>query len=394
MIEMFQAFTEEIDDTEFAVSDVLKKLNLEGRLKKNTLGILHCYPDFIDSGVVKAVCARLPFDVIGFSSMSFSAPGIMTAIGLTISVLTSDDVYFTAGASPSVTEDMPRALSDVYKRVVISPIPVVSQKPAMLIAFAPFLPSAIGGDEFVACLDDLSNSCLLAGIPIFGAQPVSNQPDFSNTYTIYNGEASETSLCLAALYGDVNPIFACVSVLEENMLKPSATVTGSDKSVLLSVNGVSAEEYLVSVGLAQNDNFNSLVSMPFVAENEDGSKLTRTCLSGDGKGGVVLCGNIPVGSRLGFAAMGPADIVKSTGDKLREVMGIAAGKNLLIYSCAVRNWLLDMNSMAEHETAGDIIGDKAPYQLTYGGGEIFPQWLGDGKIVNRFQNDTMIICIL
>ncbi|GHV36928.1 hypothetical protein FACS1894187_12480 [Synergistales bacterium] len=391
MIKMFSAFTEEVDDVEFAVSDVLKKLNIEGGLKKNTIGILYCYPDFIGSGVVKALCAQLPFDVIGFTSMSFSAPGIMTTIGLIVSVLTSDDVYFTAGISPSVTEDMPRALGEVYDRVVrCAKIPAsFPKKPAMLMTFPPFLSGIVGGDEFVTCLDGLSD-----GIPIFGAQPVSNQPGSSNSRVIYNGEAYKSSLCLAAFYGDVNPIFACVSVLEENMLKPVATVTGSDKSVLLSINGISAEEYVVSVGLAKKDKLDSLISTPFVAEGEDGSKLTRTCICGDGKGGLVLSGNIPVGSKLGFTSMGPADIVKSTGDKLREVMRTAAGKNILVYSCAARGWLLDMNNMAEHEAVSDIIGDKALYQMTYAGGEIFPQQLSGDKIVNHFQNDTVIICIL
>ena len=52
MIKMFSAFTEEIDDVDAAISEILSQLDLEHSLMQNSIGILHCYHEFIDSGVV------------------------------------------------------------------------------------------------------------------------------------------------------------------------------------------------------------------------------------------------------------------------------------------------------------------------------------------------------
>jgi hypothetical protein len=55
---------------------------------------------------------------------------------------------------------------------------------------------------------------------------------------------------------------------------------------------------------------------------------------------------------------------------------------------------LGVNSVAEQEKVDAIIDDEIPYQFAYCGGEVFPQWLSDGKIQNNLQNVTIIICVL
>ncbi|MDR1319781.1 MAG: hypothetical protein LBJ90_09155, partial [Treponema sp.] len=72
MIKMLTAFTEEIDDVEGSVSDLLGQLDLDRKRLANSLGIIHCFSDFVDSGVVKALSAKIPFDTVGCTTMSAS----------------------------------------------------------------------------------------------------------------------------------------------------------------------------------------------------------------------------------------------------------------------------------------------------------------------------------
>jgi hypothetical protein len=54
-----------------------------------------------------------------------------------------------------------------------------------------------------------------------------------------------------------------------------------------------------------------------------------------------------------------------------------------------------MQPMAEHEKVKECVGTgDTPYHFVYSGGEIFPSRLGDGRVVNHLQNDSLIICIL
>lgn len=380
MITMFNAFTEEVDDVAAAIEEIRSQLDIS-HFKKNSLGILHCYPDFVETGVVKGLSELLDFPVVGCSTSSQGMARVNASLVLTLSVLTSDDVNFAAGVSEPVDDDMPQAVADLYHRLFAEP-------PRMLLTFVPFM-LTLGGDEFVEQLDQLSG-----GIPAFGTQPISDEPDFSNCFTFYNGESYVSSLVLVGLYGAVDPIFLQTSIYAENILKPRAVVTGAHKNILSSLNDMSTQAYLESVGLIQKNSMSSLVSTPFVIDLADGSRLIRTCLTGDGQGGAILCGHVPVGARLGFAIMESDDIIKSTGEVTQEAVGKAQGRVMLMYSCAARVWSLGGNNRAEVAKVQEIIGDAVPYYFACSGGEVSPQWLENGQVTNHLQNDSLVICVL
>jgi hypothetical protein len=116
MIKTFVAFTEEIDDAKAAVTELLKQLDPEHNLLANSLGIIHCFSDFADDGIVKAVCEKLPFDVVGSATLSLAAPGGVSQMGLTLTVLTSDTVSFVTGVSAPVVNDVTDPVTELYRR--------------------------------------------------------------------------------------------------------------------------------------------------------------------------------------------------------------------------------------------------------------------------------------
>ncbi|MDR1353653.1 MAG: FIST C-terminal domain-containing protein [Treponema sp.] len=381
MIKILTAFTEEIDDIEQALAELLEQLDLDHKSLANSLGIIHCFSDFVDSGVVRALAAKLPFDTVGCTTLSASISSGMGQIGLTVTVLTSDDVGFACGVSAPITASVDAPLTELYGRIGLK------EKPVMLMPFIPFL-FQVGGDEFVDKLSALSG-----GVPAFGTLAISNETDFSRTFTFYNGEAYPASMALAVLTGNAAPEFLSVSVNEENILKQKAVVTGTNRNILQSINNMPAVKYLESIGLAKGGDIGGLASMPFIIYLEDGSILTRACIGANEEGALILCGGVPLNSAVALATMGFEDVIGSTGNKIREALAAAKDRGFLMYSCAARNWSLGLRPMAEHEKAKECLGDR-PYHFVYSGGEVFPFPLGNGRVVNHLQNDSLIICLL
>jgi hypothetical protein len=382
MIKMINAFTTEIDDPEAAVSELLEQLDMDNTLLANSVGIVHCFSDFLDSGVVKALSDKLPFDIAGTTTMSLSTPSFISDMGLSLTVLTSDSVKFISGISSPVADSVDGPLTELYGTIS------AAGKPSLLIPFIPFMIN-VGGDEFIEKLDSLSGN-----IPAFGTLAISNEPDYSKTYTIYRGEGYANSMALVALVGETDPVFLSVSVNDENILKQKAVITGIKRNILQTVNNMPAVNYLESIGFVKNGDVTGLASMPFIIQLEDGSVIVRAAISASEGGGVILCGAAPVNSTLALAPMSQEDVINSTAAKVQEALEKAGGRGILMYSCAARNWALGVQSMAEHEKVKECIGLKTPYQFAYSGGEIFPSFLDNGKVVNHLQNDSLIICIL
>jgi hypothetical protein len=383
MIKMLTAFTEEVDDVEFAMSEILEQVNLDG-LSANSAGIVNCHTDFVDSGVVAALGERMPFDVVGCSTLSVSSSGNTSPIALGITVLTSDDVRFTAGASPPISDDLDGPIAELCERLV----PPTSEKPSLLVPFVPFMLN-IGGDEFIEKLDRFSG-----GLPAFGTLASTHELDLGRSRTFYNGEIFRGSLVLLALTGNAQPSFLSVSISPANILKQKAVITNMERNILRTVNNISAVEYLESIGLIDNGVVSGLESMPFIVYLEDGSQLVRACIGATEDGGLILCGSAPVGSTFALSSMNFDDVVNSTGAKVMEALLLSGGRGLLMYSCCGRNWALGVKTMAEHDKVKECVQDSAPYHFAYSGGEIFPERLSDGRIVNHLQNDSLIICIL
>jgi hypothetical protein len=383
MIKMLTAFTEEIDDVDAAAAELQGQLDLDHRCLTHSLGIIHCYSDFVDSGVVKAISEKFPFDTLGSTTMSVSTPSGMSSMGLTVTVLTSDDVNFAGGVSSPITDSVAAPLTELYNRISAK----LSEKPAVLMPFIPFLLN-VGGDEFVEKLDALSG-----GVPAFGTMAISNEPDFSRTSTFYNGESYPSSLALALIGSGAEPEFLSVSVNDENILKQKAVITGVNRNILQSINNMPAVKYLESIGLAKEGDVMGIASMPFIIYLEDGSILIRACFGATGEGALILGGAVPVNSTIALGVMGFEDVISSTERKVTEALKAAGDRGLLMYSCGGRKLALGMQPLAEHEKAGECLGDK-PHHFVYSGGEVFPSRLSDGRMINHFQNDSLIICIL
>ena len=93
MVTMYTARTSEIDEIDEAINEIKDQIDFDS-LKKKSGGLIFCHIDFVESGVVTALCEQLPFNVIGMTSMASADEHGYSLYVLTLTALTSDEVTF------------------------------------------------------------------------------------------------------------------------------------------------------------------------------------------------------------------------------------------------------------------------------------------------------------
>ncbi|MCL2688690.1 MAG: FIST C-terminal domain-containing protein [Chitinispirillia bacterium] len=385
MIKAFTAYTEEVDDKEAAVAEILGKIDLT-KLGKKSVGIITCYSEFIDNGIVEALSNKLPFDVIGSTTMGNAACGGAGHLGLTLMVLTGGDVEFSAAVSGPLSKEQDAPLREMYE--------AASQKlrkdPVFIIAFMPLFYD-VGGEVF---LDILSNT---SGLPVFGTIAVDHTKDYHEAKVIYNGKAYKDSLSMVIVSGEVSPKFLIASLSDERALKQNAIITGSQGNILKEVNGIPAVQYMESLGLTKDGQIEGPSTIPFIVDYNDGTKPVVRAIFAQTPEGYAVCGGaMPVNSTLSIGALDYNDVMETSHKIINDVIeGLSSrGSALLLFSCVGRNYALGVRTGDEMEKVNRLLNDKIPFMMAYSGGEICPLYDRGDKLKNRFHNDTIIACLL
>jgi len=382
MVTMLTAQTFEIDDLDLAVSEIHEQLDLPNKQLKYAVGILACYPEFLDTGVAKAICDSLPFDVVGTTTLACGTPGDKGTMMLALSVLTSDDVALTATRSKSLVEDHRSAIAVAYDKGLAS----LPGEPSMIITLAPVM-DYLSGDVLIETLGEVSS-----GLPLFGTLPCDHTNDYNQTYVIHNGVGYENTLAMILLSGPVEPKFYIVSIPEEKRQKQNAIITASEGNVLHRVNDMPLLSYLETLGLAESNSVETAKIIPFVVDYNDGTTPVVRGIYRFTPDGSAMCGGLmPKGSTLSVGSLDHDDVISSTRTLIQTIRKESNPKVMLVMSCICRGWTLGMDVLAEMETVEEESGE-IPFMFSYSGGEICPVYNEGGKTFNRFHNYTCVIC--
>ncbi len=187
MIRLMNAYTSEIDDPETAVAELLEQIDRQGGLLKHTVGIAGCYYEFMETGVISALCERLPFDIVGCTVFGSATNAQYGMEQLSLAVLTSDDVCFsTAFSAPIFKDKVAEPVREAY-RAARAGLP---GDPSLIIAFVP-ISTDVAGDAILNQLDAESN-----GAPVFGTLSSDTSLTYENSCTFLNGESHQRKLAL------------------------------------------------------------------------------------------------------------------------------------------------------------------------------------------------------
>ncbi|MCL2665780.1 MAG: FIST C-terminal domain-containing protein [Defluviitaleaceae bacterium] len=380
MLKSLVATTCEIDDADAAVAEILQALDIERNLKKHSLGIISCFSEYEDTGVLKAICDALPFDCIGSTTCINSANGKTDQIMLSLMVLTSDDCSFKTSFI-SVSNEYEKSITEN-----LSPLIKDGGNPSMILCYFPLM-NNIGGDMLLSAIDNVTG-----GIPLYGTTAVDHTHDYSLAKTIYNGEAYREAVVLCLVYGNVNFSFAVATLNEENVRKQKAIITEAEGNLLIGVNEKNAMEYFEEIGLTQNDLATVSGILPIVVDHKDGTKpVVRTVFSFTPDGRAVCGGKMTVGATLSIGKVEVNDVLQTSVVTLSPYLQNKGA--VLSYSCLARYLILGARSTAEAEKIGELAKDMH-YMFACSGGEVCPLPDANGKLVNYYHNFTNVFCIL
>lgn len=386
MIKSFTIYTQEVDDVDAAIEEIQSQLEGENRYLKNTVGIVSCYSEFVDTGVWKALCEKLPFDCVGTTTI---ANGVRDDIGemlLTIMVLTSDDVDFAIGLSDPITEETAVPLEKMY----VETAEKLGNKPDLMMSFCPLL-NNFGSDFYVDSMTKISGN-----VPNFGTLAVDHHQDYRDSSVLLNGMHYKNRFAILLMSGDIHPKFFVGNISNEKLFAERGIVTDTQVNQLKCVNDKPVIQFLESLGLKKDESGNivGINSFPIILDYNDGTTpISRAMFAITPEGYAVCGGNIQVGASLSIGVFDPDEIVHTTKKTIMETLNDGGYQTILMYSCIGRFFAQGYDPLAELQTVEDALADTdIAYMMAYSGGELSPVYDRDGAVYNRNHNNTFIVC--
>ena len=384
MISMYTARTSEIDEIDVAINEIKEQIDLTA-LKKNSGGLIFCHIDFIESGVVAALCDELPFNVIGMTSLASVDGHGYGLFDLTLTVLTSDEVSFECGMTENInhdnyTNEIDGLYADVRARA--------GGDPAMIFTFMPYIRD-VAGYEVVEAMDKACH-----GLPLWGSITNSGDFTYNTVHTICNGKTLPAGVAMMFVNGPVEPTFIVSSLPERNITNNRAIVTKSDKAVLREVNDMPILEYLANIGLEiTKENITSTPLMVYFDGATEPVALGFYTMYEDGS--VLAGGALPVGTSFAVGSIDAEGIFESAEKAVQQILERKDRKVTLLLPCITRYIMLAPTQEDELRLIQTkLSGNAVPFMMGYSGGEICPMRGSDGTYHNHFHNYSFCACIL
>jgi hypothetical protein len=385
MVKIITAQTDEADDAASAVADILSQFE-NREFKKNTVGIVSCFADFVSSGVIAALSAKLPFPIVGCTTLASASNGVQGNVILILTALTSDEVEFEIGITGPISAEDDGPLKAAWDKVSAGR----KEKPALMLSFAPLL-NNVSADFFAE-----SWSAITGNVPNFGTLAVDHNKDYHESQTILGAGAFADRYVFVLCYGNLEPRFFLGGISEEKAFREKGVVTASQGNQLKEVNGISVADYLVSLGLKKDENgvIQGINSFPFILDYNDGTQpIIRVMFAITPDGSAVCGGKVPVGAVLTVGSISAEEVLSNTAKVLMKARENIGERSLLMFSCVGRYFAQGFNFAAEMDKVREIMGD-VPFHLSYSGTELCPVYGKNGALTNRSHNDTIVICML
>lgn len=386
MIKMLTASTCEVDDGEQAVCEILNQLELEKYPHQNSVGILLCTLEFMQSGVAEAVCRSLPCKVVGCNTTVSSVHMAYGAPVLCVSVIISDELEFSVALSDSLLDNKQERYRQMYEEARGQ----LTGDPVLALAFLPILPNT----------DDRVMMNLLfeaAGqTPVFGTLAMDFDDSPRLPMTFFDGRNYTDRACLILIAGPLKPRFVLLTIPPESIKKQKSIITKSEGNILMEVNEIPALQFMRSLGIffTPESGVAGLNVNPLMLDLDDGSVPSARPIHAVTEEGYLLCaGQMPKGAKLAMGIMEAESVTRTCEHVCHEILKVEDAHAALLFSCVSRQFLLAWEEMAEVELTDNLLGGKIPYMFCYSGGEVCPVVHENGKMTNNLFNNTLIACV-
>jgi hypothetical protein len=384
MITMYTARTAEVDVFDEAIAEIKSQIDLNA-LKKHSCGIIFCCMDYNESGMMKALCDALPFDVIGMTSMGTTDSRGYGFFDLTLTVLTSDEVQFKAGMVKDINRmNYEEKINELYGGIRAE----VNGDPSFILSFTPLF-NEVAGYEMVAAADRAVN-----GVPIWGSMSSSINFTPESVSVMCNGEYSNTGLTMMFFCGVVKPRFVLTSLPEYSISNMRGIITKSDGAVLIEINDMPVLEYLSYLGVeVTTENIRATPLMVYHEGTKEPVALAFYEAMENGR--LFIGGAVPEGASISIGGIDNTTIVESCEQGLKEILEMENRHATLLLPCVTRGVMMAPDQEGEMKLIHETLSKSGlPFAMGYSGGEISPMTDTEGKMHNRFHNYTFCACIL
>jgi hypothetical protein len=111
------AITNEMDDAEAAVGELVGQIDARGPLGKNSCGFVFCDAEMAHGDFMAKLKEKLSFDIVGCTSIAnFDTNNGATILSSVLTVLTGDDVRFGTALTDAINaENIGDELTKAYK---------------------------------------------------------------------------------------------------------------------------------------------------------------------------------------------------------------------------------------------------------------------------------------
>jgi len=397
MLKILNAYTQELDDHGKAVREILESLDIKNSLLKNSVALLFCHAQFIETGAAEAVYKSLPFDVLGCTSRYFGLPATADTpaskdaagdVFLTVTILTSDDVDFAAGVSGPLNEtNVEECVNDLYRRTTLNR----GESPSLAFAFPPTMIN-VPADVMAMSLDRVCR-----GAPVFGSVALDMNTQIQHPKTIFKASVESGTFCdriaLLLFFGQVKPRFFHSSFPKKSILPWDAVITEAEGNQIISINNRPALTFIEEMGFFQKSINENLMVYPLVVVYPD-NKTDVVVLQDIGSEGQLLCSmNVRTGGILNIGAVTAESVLESAEYITQSLIKEGSGRGFIMFSCFLRNVVLGGSSQAEFELIRQKL-NRYPEQWLFinSGGELCPGYTENGELVNRFHQYALIAC--
>ena len=394
VIKLYTAFTKEIDDADTAVSEILSQLDPEKNALKNTIGVIHFYYEFVETGVCQAVIEAMPFELAGCVSSYTASDKKYGDIALTITMITSDEVDFDIRIIEDPDKKTKSQLSEEVTQLCHELC--AKEKPKLVMPFMPPM-QQYGGDDLVLTVNALKDP-----FPMFGTISFNTENNRNSNYVAGCGKIA-CAFAFIAMYGNIEPSFGITTAFAfDDSFGGFAEITEADGLVLKKINDISALRYLKDQGMVTSDNQvsgSAVWAVPAILTYPNGTKIVRAFLEiVEGTDYIVSTGAMDIGTKIKFAFV-DGDKTLMSAEKLFTDLSRNERSGVIAYSCAARAWSLGAKFFAEAQKIAECAeryeqDHKKPliYSVAYSGGEICPVEDNTGKLVNALHNYTLVAC--
>jgi hypothetical protein len=347
-------------------------------------GILFSAFDSFDPRILGAISEAFPGVVVmgSTSAAEISSRGFEED-SMSLALFASDTVQVTAGLGAGLGQDVDAAC----RAAVAQALAGSDLEPRVCVVLT---------EGFVVdpqlTLDAVARA-LPAGVVIVGG--TSSRRDFvtvTPTYQFCAERVVQDGLAVLLFSGPI--VFSTAVGTGWRTIGATGTVTRSEYGAVHEIDGRPALEFLARyldvTGPASYGN-----PLAVVEAGASESYLRAIQGSNPASGSIMLAGSIPVGAVVQLTTADIDDILAGTRAALdrasAEFPAGAQPEAALIFSCAVRKFLLGSRTRVEAELARSALGPAVPLAGLYCYGEIGPI---RGTASSRFLNETFVTLLL